>query len=173
MMIINKRLSNIKQSFRDFLTLHNHPLHGEINYDANNFHALKCPNGSKADARYKIYPDGNGYLKCWKCNVEVVFFANHAQRIQPNKFVPHDCMPEIQTNYTKAAELANKVFAIADNIKASQHGYLQKKHGSHFDLRVLTRENKDTREAKCYPGTLLIPCYDINNNLVNLERIYF
>lgn len=172
-MLIRKKLYTTEQSFHDFLISHNHPLRGEMNYDTNNFHPLKCPNGSNTDARYKLYPDGNGYLKCWKCNIEVMFFANHAQRIEPNKFIPHDCMLEIQTYYTKVAELASKVFAIADNTKASQHGYLQKKHVRNYGLRVLTHENKITHEAKCYPGTLLVPCYDINNNLVNLERIYF
>ena len=40
-------------------------------------------------------------------------------------------------------------------------------------MRVLGYENEATKKGKCYRGTLLVPCYDINNNLVNLERIYF
>jgi putative DNA primase/helicase len=41
-----------------------------------------------------------------------------------------------------------------------------------YGLRVITKENEYTKKAKCFMGTLLVPCHNSTGEVVNLERIY-
>lgn len=177
-MKIHKVLYDKEKLFRDFFESHNHPLDDNINYDTGTFHCFKCPNGCATDARYKFFANGAAYLKCWKCHIEAKFNANNpcfdnAEKSQLSIDAIEGYEQEAKQRYAQNAITAKHIFSIADEIKASSHFYLQKKHANCYGLRVLTIENEITKNACCYRGTLLIPCYNNSNDLVNLERIYF
>jgi putative DNA primase/helicase len=76
-------------------------------------------------------------------------------------------------SYTAEAVLAHDVFSKANEALADDHGYLHLKHVKNHGLRVVSHEDENTKKAGCYQGTLLVPCFNENNELVNLERIYF
>ncbi|HAT7072033.1 TPA: hypothetical protein JAN90_04485 [Legionella pneumophila] len=173
-----------EQMFLDFLASNGHPLDKEINYDSSKFHYLKCSHGSATDARYKFYSDGipSGYCKCWHCGIEVYFCSKQKCEVSKQEWMLHKQRladerkrNEIETEekQAKAAILAQSVFSIANEMEASNHGYLQLKQVKNHGLRVITVEDENTKLAECYKGTLLAPCFNDNNELVNLERIYF
>ena len=173
-----------EQLFLDFLASNGHPLDEAINYDSSKLHYLKCPQGQATDARYKFYDDGipSGYFKCWHCGIEDKFCSKQKQDVAPQEWKAHmDRLAEekhkneleTQQGHAEVAELANAVFAIADHEKASDHGYLRLKQTKNYGLRIVAHQNENTEKAKCYEGTLLVPHYNANNELINLERIYF
>ncbi len=173
-----------EQLFLDFLATNGHPLDGTINVDSSQFHYLKCPHGSRTDARYKFYADGipSGYLKCWHCDLEADFCSKQKQEVSPQEWQKHKKRLadqrqadeiELQQSYAKVAALAKTVFVNANEAHAQEHDYLRAKQVNNYGARVVIHENEHTKMAECYRGTLLIPCHNINNELVNLERIYF
>jgi len=182
-MITTHDLQSLDRMFHEFLTLHGHPLEGQIDYDASKFHYFQCPHGNKTDARYKFFPDGiaSGYFKCWRCSIEADFCSTqqaevssiewqaHRERLEKSK---RQNETEIQQKQAKTAELAKQIFAMADPEAANDHGHLTKKKVKNYGLRAITKENEHTKQAKCYLGTLLIPCHNSVDELVNLERIY-
>jgi P4 family phage/plasmid primase-like protien len=182
-MITPQNLSAAEQMFRDFLASNGHPIDGEINHNANKFHYLKCPQGSANDARYKFYSDGiaSGYLKCWHCNIEDDFCSRNQHEVTPEEWNAHlkrlavskqQEAVETQKKHAEVAALAKAVYSNADEVAASEHDYLRSKQVKNYGLRVLTKEDENTKKAECYKGTLLVPCYNADE-LVNLERIYF
>jgi len=178
-MEINTNPCEIEKKFQDFLIEHDHPLYNQVDHDDSKFHHLKCPNGCATDARYKLYSSGFGYLKCWKCDVYAKFNPYQPGQKQTTQFSkPHKIgqqkPPEdIRKRYSECATAAEHIFSIANNQLANNHNYLRLKQVQNYGLRVLTLETDTTKTAKCYPGTLLVPCRTIDGKLVNLERIYF
>jgi len=180
-----ENLSVAEQLFHDFLASHGHPLDGSINHDSSNFHYYKCPHGNDKDARYKFFSDGipSGYLKCWKCpDVDFDFCSKQKREVSSEEWQAHvermeECKHqnerETQQKHAEAAISAKAVFQMAIEESATDHDYLLLKKVRNYGLKVLTIENEITKNAKCYKGTLLVPAYDINGELVNLERIYF
>ena len=182
MMTSNSQIS--EQLFLDFLASNGHPLDGEINCDQSNFHYFKCPHGSSTDARYKFYSDGipSGYFKCWHCGIEDDFCSKQRHNVSPYEWQAHKKRltdekqkneAETQKRQAEIAELANAVFSVASEAQAEEHGYLNLKHVKNHGLRVISYEDENTKKAECYLGTLLVPCFNENDKLVNLERIYF
>jgi len=176
--------STAEQMFHDFLASNGHPLDASINYDASKFHCFPCPHGGKTDARYKFHSNGipSGYFKCWHCGIEDDFCSKQKQDVSEEDWQSHvERLAEIKLQeeaitkkqHAKCAALAQTVYTIANESSAVDHGYLAKKKVQNYGLRVITHENECTQEAKCYLGTLLVPCYNQNFELVNLERIYF
>ena len=172
-----------EQMFRDFLASNGHPLAGNINYNSNEFHCLPCPHGEKTDARYKVYSDGviSGYFKCWHCGIEDDFCSKKKNDISSAEWIVHNerlkgakRQEELDTKkrYKECAQLARAIFSSAIEVDATQEGYLSKKKVQSYGLKIVDKENEHTKSAHCYPGTLLIPCYNAENELVNLERIY-
>jgi len=170
--------------FHDFLASHDHPLDDAINHDSSKFHYYKCPHGSATDARYKFHSDGipSGYFKCWKCQIEVDFCSKQKHEVSSHEWQNHiermaECKRqtehEVQQKHSEAAILAKAVFGVASEESVSDHDYLRLKQVKNYGLRVLTIEDEATKKAKCFKGTLLVPLFNINNELVNLERIYF
>ncbi|WP_051555191.1 hypothetical protein [Legionella fairfieldensis] len=183
-MNFSQDLMAVEQAFRDFLASNGHPLDGEIRYDSNQFHYLKCPHGSSTDARYKFYSDGiiSGYCKCWYCDIEKYFCSKQKHEISRQEWKVHRqrmaeekarIEQETQKRCADAAILAQTVFFSASEMEASKHGYLSLKQVRNHGLRVVKTENEHTNFAQCYKDTLLVPCFNANNELVNLERIYF
>ncbi len=183
-MSISQDLFAAEKLFRDFLASNGHPLVGNINYNSNEFHYLPCPHGGKTDARYKIYSDGiiSGYLKCWYCGIEDDFCSKQKKDISPIEWKAHNERLkeakqqedlETKARYKERAQLARAIFSSALDADATQEGYLSKKRVQSYGLRVVDKESEHTKNAKCSPGTLLVPCYNVKNELVNLERIYF
>ncbi|HBD9375917.1 TPA: hypothetical protein KLD42_002832 [Legionella pneumophila] len=177
-------MHKIEQQFYDFLSSHGHPLDGQIIHDSKNFQYLKCPHGNKTDARYKFFSDGipAGYLKCWHCGIDVIFCSKQKHEVSKEAWIEHqeyirklqqDEEVETKKRQKGVAEIAQSLFSQASEPDAINHGYLQLKRVKNYGLRVILSENSLTKEAKCYKNTLLVPCFDINENLVNLERIYF
>ncbi|HCJ4238960.1 TPA: hypothetical protein NR240_000472 [Legionella pneumophila] len=177
-------LSNHEQQFHDFLAANGHPLDSGINHDSSKFHYFKCPHGSSTDARYKFYSDGipSGYFKCWHCGIEDDFCSKQRHEVSTQEWLSHKERleserqkneAETQMRHAQVAELAKAVFSVANEEKASKHGYLQLKKVKNFGLRVITLEDENTQKAGCYKDTLLVPCYNSDGDLVNLERIYF
>lgn len=173
-----------EQLFLDFLASNGHPLDGKVSYDTSNFHYYKCPHGSSTDARYKFYSEGiaSGYFKCWHCGIEGDFCSKQRHDVSPYDWQAHKNRlivekqkneAENQKKQAEAAVLAKAVFSAASEAQADEHGYLNLKHVKNHGLRVISREDENTRKAECYPGTLLVPCFNENDKLVNLERIYF
>ena len=173
-----------EQLFLDFLASNGHPLDGEINCDPSVFHCFPCPQGSSTDARYKFYFDGlpSGYFKCWHCNIGQDFCSKQKQDVSPSEWEAHKKRlaaekqkneAESQQRQAGVAKLANAVFSSASEAQADDHGYLHLKHVKNHGLRVVIQEDENTKKAKCYQGTLLVPCFNEKNELVNLERIFF
>lgn len=173
-----------EQMFRDFLASNGHPIEGNINYNSNEFHYLPCPHGGKTDARYKIFSDGiiSGYLKCWYCGIEDDFCSKQKKDISPAEWKAHNERVkeakqqedlETKARYKERAQLARAIFSSALDPDATQEGYLSKKKVKSYGLKIVDKENEYTRSAKCSPGTLLVPCYNEEHELINLERIYF
>lgn len=183
-MSISQDLFTAEQMFHDFLASNGHPLVGNINYNSNEFHYLPCPHGGKTDARYKIYSDGiiSGYLKCWHCGIEDDFCSKQKKDVSPAEWKAHNEHIkeakrqenlEIKARYKERAQLARAIFSSAIDVDATQEGYLSKKRVQSYGLKIVDKENEHTLNAKCSPGTLLVPCYNVENELINLERIYF
>lgn len=183
-MIAAQQVSAPEQQFHEFLASNGHPLDTSINYDSSKFHNLKCPHGNSTDARYKFYSDGipAGYFECWHCGIKDKFSSKQKHEVSEEEWIAHKKRladdkrkNEIETKekHAKVADLAQRVFAVADEKEAENHGYLQLKQVKNHGLRVITTENETTKLAECYKGTLLAPCYNGDNKLVNLERIYF
>jgi putative DNA primase/helicase len=177
-------LESPEQLFKDFLVSHGHPIDGPVNLDSSKFHYLKCPHGSKTDARYKFYSDGipSAYFKCWYCDVEADFCSKKKSDVSTQEWQAHkerlaECKRldehEAKQRHLDVAALAQDVFSKASEEQANTNDYLSLKCVKNYGLREVIHEDDNTRLAKCYPGTLLAPCYDIDDNLVNLERIYF
>lgn len=177
-------LATIEQMFHDFLASNGHPLDKAINYDSSKFHYFKCPHGNATDARYKFYSDGisSAYFKCWRCDIENEFCSRQQHEVSTQEWVTHKQRLaderkknkiETKEKNAKTAILAQSVFSVASEKEASEHGYLKLKQVKNHGLRVVTIENDNTKLAECYKGTLLVPCFNDNNELVNLERIYF
>lgn len=171
------------KKFYDFLELHGHPLDGELNYDSSFFHRYKCPHGNNTAAAYKYFPGNTpgGYFRCWRCNIEYSFsskkqnevsqaeWRTHTERISECK---HHNEIAMQRKHKQTAALAKKVFSSTSKINVTEHNYLRLKQIQNYDLRIVTTDNAFTKKAKCNLGALLIPAFDSNNELVNLERIY-
>ena len=177
-------LKHPEQLFHEFLASHHHPLDDVINYDSNKFHYLKCPHGSKTDARYKFYPDGiaAGYFKCWHCDIEADFSSKQQHEVTAEEWQSHKARLETnkkqneletQKRYADVADLAKLLYANANPEQASEHGYLRLNQAKNYGLRAIINEDKTTNLAGCYKDTLLVPHYNINHELINLERIYF
>lgn len=188
-----------EKQFYDFLASQGHPLDSPLNHDSTQFHYYKCPHGASSDARYKFHSDGipSGYFKCWKCQIEADFCSKQKQEVSPEEWQTHiermvECRRqneiETQQRHAVAAKEAKKIWAAAievtkENITALP--YLQSKNVSSFGLRYLTKDityevypkkydlNGKEIIYKVYQGTLLVPAYNADNELVNLERIYF
>ncbi|QBR83843.1 toprim domain-containing protein [Legionella israelensis] len=176
-------ISIAEQMFRDFLASNEHPLDKEIDHDSNKFHYFSCPHGGKTDARYKFYSDGipSGYFKCWYCGIEDDFISKQKNDVSPQEWQAHlNRLAEIKRQeertakkqYSDHAELARTVFSTALEANAFEHDYLLKKKVQNYGLKIVGTVNQYTEKAKCYQGTLLVPCYNANNELVNIERIY-
>ncbi len=172
------------QLFHDFLSAHNHPVDGQINCDTSQFHSIKCPHGSKTDARYKFYSDGiaSGYFKCWHCGVDDSFCCKKKHEVTPQEWQSHQDrlaadklqnQIEMQQQHTEVAKLAKAVFAMADPHKATEHGYLKLKQSQNYGLKVIVSQDENTKQAKCYKDTLLVPCHNASGELMNIERIYY
>lgn len=177
-------LLTVEQMFHNFLASNDHPLDQAINYDSSKFHYFKCPHGNATDARYKLYSDGipSGYFKCWHCGIEDEFCSKQKHELSKQEWKTHKQRLadeknkneiEAKERHTKVATLAQSIFSVASEKDATCHGYLLLKQVKNHGLRVITVENEDTKLAECYKGTLLAPCFNENNELVNLERIYF
>jgi putative DNA primase/helicase len=177
-------LFTAEQMFRDFLASNGHPLDGDINFDTNKFHYFPCPQGDKTDARYKFYSNDipSGYFKCWHCGVEDDFCSKQKKDVLPQDWQAHlarlaetKAHEELATKaqYIERAELAKAVFSTAIEVDATENDYLIEKRVQNYGLRVVNDKNRYTEEAKCYQGTLLVPCYNENNDFVSFERIYF
>ncbi|QLZ68467.1 hypothetical protein FOLKNPGA_01246 [Legionella sp. PC1000] len=173
-----------EQKFSDFLASNGHPLDGEVNCDSSSFHYLKCPHGNSTDARYKFYADGipSGYFKCWHCGIEDDFCSKQKHEVSQQEWITYKQRladerkrNEIETKkrHVAVATLAQRVFSVAGEKEASEHGYMKLKQVKNYGLRVITCESENTKQAECYKGTLLVPCYNADNELVNIERIYF
>ncbi len=172
-----------EQMFRDFLESNGHPLGGNINYDSSKFHYFRCPHGGKMDARYKFHSDGipSGYLKCWRCGIEDNFCSKQKENVSSEEWQTHiERLAETkrqeaiitQQQYAECAALAKTVFSVASESNFNEYGYLSKKKVQSYGLRVIEKENEYTQKAKCYKGTVLVPGYNSDLELVNLERIY-
>lgn len=177
-------LLTVEQMFLEFLASNGHPLDKAIDYDSNKFHYFKCPHGNSTDARYKFYSDGipSGYFKCWHCGIEDEFCSKQKHELSKQEWTIHKQRLadernkneiEARERHAKIAALAQSVFAVASEKDAAFHGYLRLKQVKNHGLRVITVEDENTKLAECYKGTLLAPCFNENNELVNLERIYF
>ena len=177
-------LSNAEQLFYNFLASHDHPLDGDINYDASKLHYYKCPHGSSTDARYKFHSDGipAGFFQCWHCNIKANFCSKEKHEVSLESWQVHikrmeeskrQNELELEKKHEKAAILAEEILSLANEEQATVHNYLRLKHVKNYGLRVLINEDERTQKAECYKGTLLVPCYNENNTLVNIERIYF
>lgn len=173
-----------EQMFLDFLRSHNHELDGLINYDSSEFHQFKCPHGGRTDARYKYYSDGipSAYLNCWHCGIEANFCSKKQQNLTKEEWNVHQervaadklkNKMEMQQRQKQVAALAKAVFAKANEEFAKNHDYLCLKHVKNFGLKVIVDQDNDADEIQCYKDTLLVPCYNAKDELVNLERIYF
>lgn len=173
-----------EQQFLAFLSVNGHPLDGSLNHDSSMFHYLRCPQGSKTDARYKFFLDDipAGYFECWRCGIKDNFCSKQKQDVSPQEWEKHTKRladekqknkAETQQVYTEVALLAQDVFATASEAKASEHSYLKQKQVKNYGLRTVTTEDQRTNQAKCYKENLLVPCYNAEGVLVNLERIYF
>jgi putative DNA primase/helicase len=170
--------------FREFLASNGHPLDGKIDYDSSKFHYFKCPHGSSTDARYRFYSDGipSGYFKCWHCGIEANFCSKQRRDVSPVEWQAHKKQlsdekqkneDESQKRHAEVAVLANAVFSAASEAQADSHDYLHLKKVKNHGLRIVSHEDENTKKAGCYQGTLLVPCFNENDQLVNLERIYF
>ena len=178
-------LDNPEQLFQDFLMSHNHPLDTAVNHDDSKFHRLRCPDGSKTDASYKFFSTEiiiGAYLKCWYCGIEANFSSKQKNEVPAKQWKAHikrlkevKQQSEIEKQQSEAAvaSLSKLVFSVADTEIAGNHSYLLSKSAPNYGLRVITQEDDNTKKAKCYKGTLVIPCYNANDDQVNLERIYF
>ena len=173
-----------EQLFQAFLAAQGHPLDGQISYDTSTFQYFKCPHGGKTDARYKFYTDGipAGYFKCWHCDIDADFSSKKQHEVTPIEWQIHTDRKaiskkqnelEIQQKQAEVALLANKIYVMADSIKASAHGYLALKKVNNYGLRVVIHPDENTGQMHCYEGTLLVPHYNAKGELVNLERIYW
>lgn len=80
---------------------------------------------------------------------------------------------ETQDRYIASAKLARAVFAIADKESAYSHPYLSSKCIQNYGLRVVTTQDENTKQTKCFPKTLLVPCHNIDGEIINVERIYY
>lgn len=180
----NEITESPEELFLAFLSSHKHPLDKLINYDSSKFHQFKCPDGGKTDARYKYYSDGIhcGYLKCWHCGIDAIFCSKKQKDSTPEEWHTHQeriaadkVQNEIdaQKRQAEVAAIARAVFTRASEKSAKNHGYLRLKHVDSFGLKVVVDKDEHAEEIKCYKGTLLIPCYNAKDELVNLERIYF
>ncbi|UAK47256.1 phage/plasmid primase, P4 family [Legionella longbeachae] len=169
--------------FHDFLASNGHPLDGNINF-ASEFHRYRCPHGGSKDAVYKIFTNGvaAGYFKCWHCGIEDDFCSKSKHDISVAEWEAHNKrlkeakrQEDLNTRkrYAECAQLARKVFSSAIGVDATKEGYLSKKRVQSYGLKLIDKENEYTKNAQCYSGTLLVPCYNAANELVNLERIYF
>ena len=183
-MTTSQQISASEQLFREFLASNGHPLDGEIDYDSSKFHYFKCPHGCSTDARYKFYSDGipTGYLKCWHCGIEANFCSKQRRDVSPSEWQAHKKRladekqkneDESQKRHAEVAVLANAVFSAASEAQADSHDYLHLKKVKNHGLRVVSHEDENTKKTGCYQGTLLVPCCNENDQLVNLERIYF
>jgi len=177
-------LGSAEQKFHEFLTTHGQPLEGPLNHDPSMFHYLRCPQGSKTDARYKFFSDGipAGYFECWHCGIKDNFCSKQKQDVLPDEWKRHTERlaaerqkneAETQKVYEKIALLAQDVFATAFEDNADEHSYLKKKQVKNYGLRTVVAEDGCTKQAECYRGTLLVPCSNAKNELVSLERVYF
>lgn len=170
--------------FYDFLAAHGHPLDSEINIDSRQFHRFKCPNGNRTDAAYKFFANGlaSGYLHCWKCGISEAYCSKSKSSLSEQEWqayikhietIKNQSNLETKQRYSDTAILAQAVFSVGDTEKATEHAYLRLKQVKNYGLRILATENQYTQKARCYMGTLLVPSYNANDELVNLERIYF
>ena len=180
----NLVIENPEELFFKFLDNHGHPLDGLINTDSNKFHYFKCPQGSKTDARYKYHSDGiaSAYLKCWNCDIDETFCSKKEKDVSSEEWqahVEHLAADKIkselamQQEQTDVAALAKVIFSSADETSASSHPYILSKNVKNYEARVIVHEDENTKKAKCYKGTLLVPCFNADEELVNCERIYW
>jgi putative DNA primase/helicase len=182
--MISNTISTAELQFRDFLASHGHPLIGEINYDSSKIHYLKCPHGSSTDARYIFYSDGipSWFLQCWPCDIKVSFCSKQKHEISSEEWHIHlkrmeehkkQNEIEIANKHASTAIIAKEIFSKANLDQAASHPYLRLKQVKNYGLRVVTNEHSTFEEYGLYKGTLLVPCHNENEEIINIERIYF
>lgn len=189
--------SDIISQFRDEMAKRGILTDVDIIPDANlhRFHVRGDSNGS-SNGWYILFIDGvpSGAFGCWKRNISETWCSKSKESMTPAEWQTHvsritECKRQSELTFKQrhdvAAREANKIWALATEENASEHDYLRCKNAKSYGLRILTKNvtydvypeerDRDGKKIihKVYKNTLLIPCYNANNELVNLERIYF
>ena len=166
-------LFDVEAAFKVFLDTHGHSIEKSLRFDTIEFNRSSCPhasNRSNQDMRYKIFSDGvpSGYFKCWHCGIDADFcfkqqhevsleaWKKHTERLSARKQQDEEYLKKLQESACKTARQMWDSASLCNS-----HAYLEIKNVQSYGLRVHT------------DGTLLVPCYNGNFELVNIERIYF
>jgi len=164
------KLIECSSTFYEFTQSLGHPITKSLKWGS--WQRFNCAiHNSKNSASYKIFQgtsaNGNtdwGYFNCFRCQTETFFWSskNHSELTEEQKA---HFKEQIEKQRLAEKKKAEKSIEEARNTwlkakSADVNSYIKKKNVIPYGVKELH-------------GTLLIPIYDQNNCVINLEKIWF